>query len=129
MPEIKWTSLSEGNPKSEYLAFAEMGERKSVWSFFSFLMRARKVQAQLKTAKGLIGYTAKLGFANREIVMVAVFENQNALDEFAHTGQHANCMSITKDDLKGGMKYAKWNISGADLPPKLEDAINRIKNK
>jgi hypothetical protein len=129
MPEIKWTPLSEVNPQSEYLAFAEMGERKSVWSFFSFLMRARKVQTQLNTAKGLIGYTARLGFSNREIVMAAVFENENALTEFAHTGQHANCMKITKSDLKGGMKYSKWSISGSAIPPKLEDAINRIKSK
>jgi hypothetical protein len=38
-------------------------------------------------------------------------------------------MKITKPDLKGGMKYAKWSISGSDIPPKLEDAITRTKSK
>jgi hypothetical protein len=104
-----------------------MAERKSAWSYFSFLMRARKVQAQLKTAKGLIGYTARLGFSNREVVMVAVFENETALTQFAHAGQHVKCMEKTKPDLKGGMKYAKWNIFGSDIPLKLDDAIARVR--
>ena len=61
--------------------------------------------------------------------MVAVFENETALTEFAHAGQHAQCIEKTKPDLKGGMKYAKWSISGSDVPPKIDDAVNRIQNK
>jgi hypothetical protein len=106
-----------------------MGERKSVWSFFRFFMRARAVQGQLKTAKGVIGYTARLEFSSKKLVMVAVFENENALTEFAHAGQHAKCMEVARPDLKGGMKYAKWSISGSDVPPKIDDAINRIQSK
>ena len=129
MPKVKWTTFSEVNPERDYLAFIEMGERKSVWSYFSFLMRARKVAKQLKTAKGVIGLTGRLGFLNREVVMVAVFENETALTEFAHSGQHANCMEITKHDVKGRMKTARWSISGSELPPKLDDAISRTKSK
>jgi hypothetical protein len=129
MPVVKWTTFSEIEPERDYLVFIEMGERKSVWSYFSFLMRARKVAQQLKTAKGVIGIRGRLGFLNREVVMVAVFEDENSLTEFAHSGQHANCMEVTKQDIKGKMKTARWSISGSELPPKLDDAINRAKNK
>ena len=128
MPEVKWTSFSEVSPKQDYLAFIEMGERKSVWSYFKFLLRARKVVQQLESAKGIIGLRGRLGFLNREVVMVAVFEDSNALTEFAHSGQHANCMEVTKKDIKGKMKTARWSISGSDIPPKLDDAISRIKS-
>jgi len=127
MPVVKWTTFSEIDPEREYLAFIEMGERKSVWSYFSFLMRARKVAKQLETTKGVIGIRGRLGFLNREVLMVAVFEDENSLIEFANSGQHANCMKITKQDIKGKMKTARWSISGSDLPPKLDDAISRAK--
>jgi hypothetical protein len=129
MPVVKWTTFSEVDPEQEYLVFIEMGERKSVWSYFSFLMRAQKVAKQLETAKGVIGIRGRLGFLNKEVVMVAVFKDEKSLTEFAHSGQHANCMEITKQDIKGKMKTARWSISGSELPPKLDDAISRAKGK
>jgi hypothetical protein len=129
MVEMKWTLLAEIDPKRNYLAFSEMGERKSAWSYFSWLMRSRKVAEQLKTAKGIIGFTARLEFFSKKGVMVAVFEDETTLMGFAHAGQHTQCMEKSKPELKEGMKYARWSISGSDIPPKIEDAINKIQNK
>ena len=129
MVEMKWESLSEVDPKRDYLAFAEMGERKSAWSYFSWLMRSRKVAGQLKTAKGLIGFTARLEFWSKKVAMVAVFEDEKTLMGFAHAGQHAQCMEKSKSDLKEGMKSARWSVSGSDLPPKIDDAINKIQSQ
>ena len=129
MPKVEWESFSKFDPEKDYLAVIEMGERKSVWFYFSFLFRARKIGKQLKKAKGTIGLTGRLGFLNKEVVLVAVFENDIALTEFAYSGQHAKCMVESKDSVKGGFKSAKWSIAGSDIPPKLDDAINRIKRK
>jgi hypothetical protein len=130
MVEMKWESFAEIDPKREYLAFAQMGERKSAWSYFSWLMRSRKVAEQLKKAKGLIGFTARLEFSSKKVVMVAVFEDENTLMGFTHAGQHAQCMERSKPEFKEmEMKYARWSISGSDIPPKIEDAINKIQNK
>lgn len=128
MPVVKWTTFSEINPEREYFAFANVGERKSVWSYFSLLMGARKVAQQLKTTKGVIGLTGRLGFLNREVAIVGVFENEDVLNEFAHSGQHANCMEKTKSMVKV-MNTAKWSVLGANLPPTIDDAISRTKNK
>jgi hypothetical protein len=59
---IKWESFSEIDPKREYLAFAEMGERKNIISGIGWMMRGRKVTNELKSAKGLIGFTGKVDF-------------------------------------------------------------------
>jgi hypothetical protein len=55
MPNVKWTTFAEINPDSEYFAVANVGERKSVWSYFSLLMGAQKVIKQLEETKGAIG--------------------------------------------------------------------------
>jgi hypothetical protein len=61
MPKVKWTTFTEVNPEREYFAFANVGERKSVWSYFSLLMGARKVAKQLEATKGAIGVTGATG--------------------------------------------------------------------
>jgi hypothetical protein len=125
---VKWESFSQVNPERIYLAYAGYAERKSVWSYFSYLMRARKVQKQLNSSKGLIGFTAKLEFLSKKVVQLAVFEDETALKAFAQTGQHALCMKTTKSSMKW-LKQAKWSISGSDVPPKINDAVNRIQSK
>jgi hypothetical protein len=127
MVEMKWKSPSEVDPKRDYFAFSEIGERNNVWSYFSILMRARKVGEQLKTAKGLIEFTARLDFLSKKMGMVAVFEDEKALMGFAHSGQHAQCMEQFKAATK--FQRAKWSISGSDVPLKMDDAISRIQSK
>jgi hypothetical protein len=124
MPNVKWTTFSEINPDREYFAFANVGERKSVWSYFSLIMGAQKVAKQLEATKGAIGITGRLGFLNKKLVVVGVFENEDALNEFAHSGQHASCMEKTKSMVKF-MKCIKWRVLGSNLPPTIEDAISR----
>ncbi len=126
MVEIKWTPLVEANPKREYIAFSEIAERKSAWPYFSWLMRARKITEQLKTTKGVIGYTARLEFFNKKGVMVAVFEDEKALMGFAHAGQHAQCMEQLRDTAK--FQRVQWTISGSGIPLKIDDAINKVKS-
>jgi hypothetical protein len=129
MVETDWKSYSEVDPKRDYLAFILMGERKSRLSLLSWIKPSQKVMKQLETTKGLIGYASRLGFWSREAIMVAVFESKNALDEFSHAGQHAQCMEKTKTDAKEGMKSATWSISGSNIPLKLDDAIKRLQSQ
>ena len=124
MPNVKWTTFSEIDPEREYFAFANVGELKSSWSYFSLLMGAQKVAKQLEATKGAVGITGRLGFINKKLVVVGVFENEDALDQFAHSGQHASCMEKTKSKLKV-MNCVKWNVLGSNLPPTIQDAINR----
>ena len=47
--------------------------------------------------------------------------------EFAHAGQHAQCMKQFKAVTK--FQRAKWNISGSALPLKMDDAMTRIQSQ
>jgi hypothetical protein len=128
MPEVKWTTFSEINPNREYFAFANVGERKSVWSYFSLIMGARKVAKQLEATKGVVGVTGRLSFLNKKLAIIGVFESEDIVNEFAHSGQHANCMEKTKSMVKV-MKTVKWTVLGSNLPPSIDDAINRANAK
>jgi hypothetical protein len=91
-------------------------------------MKAGKIEKQLKTTKGVVGFTAKLEFFNKKVAQLAVFEDESTLKEFAHSGQHDLCSKQIKPTMKW-MKNTTWSISGSEVPPKLEDTISKLQAK
>ena len=91
-------------------------------------MKFRKVQKQLNTAKGLVGYTASCEFLSKKATQLAVFDDEKTLKDFAHSGQHALCSEQAKASMNW-LKNATWKILGSELPPKLGDAISRIQSQ
>ena len=128
MVTISWQRFKEADPSKVYLAYGAYLERKTAWSYFDYLMRARKVQKQLEKAKGVVGFTARLEFLSKKAVQVAVFDDEKSLEEFAHAGQHALCSKEKKDSMNW-RKTATWNISASEIPLKLEETINRIQSQ
>lgn len=128
MVTASWQLFVEVDPSKTYFAYAAFVERKTALSYFGYLMRARKVQKQLNTAKGLVGFTARIEFFSRKVAQLAVFEDANALNDFAHSGQHALCAEQTKPSMNW-IKNTTWNISGSEMPPKLDDAISRFQSQ
>ena len=124
MVEISWKSFLEVNPESKYLAQTSLFERKGVWSFFSFLMQSRAVQGQLKAAKGLVGYSMRMEFLGKKGGVLSIWENEDALTKFAHSGQHSIGMKKFKP-LMESYKVTKWEISGSDVPLKWEEAVKK----
>ena len=129
MVKIEWTPYSEVDPKREYTAFSQIGEVKSSLSLFSWSRRGKKVLEQLKTTKGFIGYTMDFGFWSKKGIIVGVFEDDKSLMEFAHSGQHANCMQISKADVKGKMNCYRWKIQGSEIPLKTEEILAKFQPK
>jgi hypothetical protein len=123
MPRSKWKTFAEINPERKYLAFAKVGQFRNAWSFLK-AFNSGKVERQLKTTKGLVGFTGRLGFLNKEIAMLVVFENEDALNEFAYSEHHVNCMKEIKPLIKD-LKIAKLTILGSNLPPSIDEVISR----
>jgi hypothetical protein len=124
--EIKWTPFQEVDPQREYTAFSQIGEVKSSLSLISWQKRGKKVQEQLKTTKGFVGYTMEFGFWSKKGVIVGIFEDEASLLDFAHTGQHADCMQVSKSDVKGKMNCYRWQIPGSQVPPKIDDVVKKF---
>ena len=124
MVTVSWQSYKEADPSKTYLAYGAVAERTSAWSYFSFLMRARKVQKQLAIAKGVVGFTARLEFLSRKVIQLAVFDDAESLKAFSQTGQHVLCAKQTKASMKW-LKSKTWSILGSETPPKIEEAISK----
>jgi hypothetical protein len=129
MVKIDWKPFKEINPELEYTAFSQIGELKSSLSLFSWFRRGKRVQEQLKTTKGFIGYTMEFGFWSKKGVIVGVFDDDNSLMDFAHSGQHAMCMQISKADVKGKMNCYRWKIRGSEIPPKIDEVLAKFQPK
>lgn len=129
MVKIEWTPYKEVDPQHEYTAFSQIGGLKSSLSLFSWYRRGKRVQEQLKTTKGFIGYTMDFGFWSKKGIIVGVFEDDKSLMDFAHSGQHANCMQISKADVNGKMNCYRWKIQGSEIPPKLEEVLAKFQSK
>jgi hypothetical protein len=123
-----WKTYQEIDPSKTYVAYAAYVERKYPWSFFNYLLRAGKVSKQLNSAKGVVGFTARLEFFSKKVAQLAVFTDAESLNVFAHSGQHSLCSTEVKPTMNW-IKNTTWNISGADLPPKLDEAIQRLQNQ
>ena len=128
MVTVSWQSFKDVDPSKTYVAYAAQLERKTAWSYFGFLMRFRKVQKQLISAKGLVGFTARCEFLSRKAAMLAVFDDENVLNDFAHSGQHALCREQGKASMNW-YKKATWDILGSEIPPRLDDAIGRVQSQ
>ena len=126
MVKIEWTPVKEIDPKHEYTAFSQIGELKNSFSLLSWGRRGKKVQEQLKTTKGFVGYTMEFGFWNKKGVIVGIFEDEPSLMAFAHSGQHANCMAVSKADVKGKMNCYRWKVMGSEVPPKIPDVLAKF---
>jgi len=128
MVTAAWKSFIEADPSKTYVAYAAYLERKSPWSYLDYLRRANKIQKQLNTTEGIVGFTARLEFFSKKVAQLAVFSDEKTLNDFAHSGQHASCSQQTKETINW-MKNTTWNISGSELPLKIEDAINKIQSQ
>jgi hypothetical protein len=128
MVEIAWEQFMSVEADKNYFAYVGYAERKSVWSFFSMLMRSQKVAKQLKTTKGLVGFTARAGLFNKQVIQLAVFTDKESLEAFAHSGQHADCASNTKSSLKF-LNNTTWSIMGSDVPPKIDNEVKRVQEQ
>ena len=124
--EISWSSFSKIDIKRNYLALVCYLERKSVWAFFNFLLRGRSIQGQLKTVKGLVGYSLRLGFFDKKALALSVWEDEESLSNFVHDGEHSQTMVKLKPNMNQ-TEFVRWNISGSDVPPKWDDATSKLK--
>ncbi len=57
MAELAWISFKKPAPKREYVAILSYLPLKSFWSLPQFLYYTRRIQTQLKSAYGLVGYS------------------------------------------------------------------------
>jgi hypothetical protein len=113
-------------PDGKYLAMNVELERKSVWSFLSFLRQAQALLPELQESKGIVGYSgdAQLLFGKTGRFL-SVWESEKDMYKFAHAPAHAKAMVKFKP-ATNKFKLVKWEITGSDIPKNWKTALTEI---
>jgi heme-degrading monooxygenase HmoA len=124
MAQATWTSFVKPQPAKEYLAVLSYLPLSSFWALPQFLYYSRSIQKQLKSARGLVGYSLLAHVLAKRFWTLSVWENEVALAEFVHKMPHSEAMTVLHRSM-GGTEFVRWKILGASVPPTWQEAMER----
>jgi hypothetical protein len=127
MVEARWISFADADPAREYLALITYLPRKRYWSIFSFIRQSNAIQRQLKSSRGLIGYSLRAQLLGKKAWTISVWEDEGALLEFVEKSPHVDTMK--KVGLGEARRFVRWKLLGSDVPPKWEDALAHLRDE
>jgi hypothetical protein len=122
MAELTWTAFQKPAPEREYVAILSYLPLKSLWSLPQFLYYTRRIQSQLKSARGLIGYSLLAHVFVKRFWTLSVWEDEVALTNFVHKQPHREAMMILRRYM-GGTDFVRWKILGSAIPPSWLEAM------
>jgi len=126
MAELAWISFKKAAPEREYVAMLSYLPLKSFWSLPQFFYYTRRIQTQLKSAHGLVGYSLLTHVLVKKFWTVSVWEDEIALTDFVHNQPHRETMMILRRYM-GGTDFVRWKVKGAAVPPSWQEALERIR--
>lgn len=125
MVEVAWSSLAQVDPGREYLALVSYLPRKGFWSIFSFLRQSNAIEDQLKSSKGLVGYSLRAQLLGKKAWTLSVWESEAALQDFVRKRPHVDTMRRLGPQL-GSTKFVRWKLLGSEVPPTWDKALDRL---
>ncbi len=122
MLSTKWLTFSAIQREQEYLVLLTYLPLKHWSKLPSFLLYVLSIRKQLRTARGMIGYSLLAHFLSRDFWTLSVWHDAQALAEFVRTRPHAQVMSKLRGHM-GATKFIRWQAPGTVLPPSWEEAM------
>jgi hypothetical protein len=124
MAQLPWTSLSRLDPDLNYVVVVTYLPIKTLWGLPYFLYYTRRVQSQLKSARGLMGYSLLTHIVAKRFWTLSVWQDEVVLTEFVHKHPHNEAMSVLRRYM-GGTAIVGWSLTGAAVPPSWAEAMDR----
>jgi hypothetical protein len=121
---LPWQSLGDIDPERDYLVLLSFLPLKHGWRVPWFLIHTRRITAQLRRTRGLIGYSLRARPLRKHFWTLSVWEDEAALRAFVEAGAHAVTMRSMTPHM-GGTRFIRWKIEGAGVPPSWDDALRR----
>jgi len=119
-----WKTIQRPVPTREYVALLSELPLESFRALPAFLSYAREIDAQLKRASGLIGYSMKARLLRKLFWTLSVWESSAALDAFVRQAPHDDAMAALREKM-GKTRFVQWRIAGFQCPPTWEHAFKR----
>ena len=125
MPAIPWKSFGQPDSNAEYVALISSLPLKSYWAMPAFFRFSKQIGTQLKTAKGLIGYSLLARPLTKRFWTLSAWESDEALRNFVHSPPHVAVMAEIRPRM-GETKFTYWKVRGSELPLKWDEALARL---
>jgi hypothetical protein len=125
MPRSPWKTVRTPDPGREYLALISFLPLRHFRAVPSFFLYALETQRQLRTAKGLLGYSLDAQPFGRRFWTLSVWEDSPSLMDFVRQLPHFRIMQDLAPHM-GKSQFVQWKITAADFPPRWEEAKARL---
>jgi heme-degrading monooxygenase HmoA len=122
--ESPWRSSSAAVLDHEYVALLSYLPLKSAWRIPWLVVYASRIQRQLSTSSGLIGYSLRAQLTAKRFWTLSAWEDAAALQAFVVGPPHVAIMKALAPYM-GATRFARWNVKGSELPLTWLDALRR----
>jgi hypothetical protein len=124
MAETPWQSYSRAVPDRDYIALLSYLPLNSAWSLPRLVLYSTRIQRQLRTSSGLIGYSLRARLAAKHFWTLSVWEDAADLQAFVAGSPHLAVMKAMAPYM-GATRFVRWNVKGSELPLRWDDALAR----
>jgi hypothetical protein len=124
VPETPWQSYSRTAPERDYVALLSYLPLDSAWSLPRLVLYSIRIQRQLRTSAGLIGYSLRARLGAKQFWTLSVWEDVADLQAFVAAPPHLEVMKAMAPYM-GATRFARWNVKGSELPIPWDDALRR----
>jgi hypothetical protein len=122
--EFPWRSRSRPEPERDYLALLSYLPLNSGWHIPRLLVHMVRIQRQLRTSSGLIGYSLGARLATKRFWTLSAWEDEGALQAFVAAAPHVTVMKELTPHM-GATRFTRWTVKGSELPLLWADALKR----
>jgi heme-degrading monooxygenase HmoA len=122
--DTPWNAAVQASPEGEYVAllsFLPLKQRRRLpW----FAFHTWRVVQQLKSSRGLIGYSLRAELLAKSFWTLSAWESEAALRAFVQAPPHREIMAALQPHM-GQTSFDRWTVKGTELPLHWDEALRR----
>jgi heme-degrading monooxygenase HmoA len=124
VPTIPWRSFNAADPERNYVILLSYLPLKSVWQIPQFLIQTTRIMGQLRSSRGLVGYSLRAELGTKRFWTLSAWEDELALQAFVRAQPHAHTMTAMVPHM-GATGFYRWTAKGSELPARWDEALRR----
>lgn len=124
MPAKPWATFRQPDPERDYLVLLTVLPLKRFRDLGAFLLYTWRIAGQLRRTPGVLGYSLLVHILQRQFWTLSVWEGEAALQQFVAAPPHSQVMRALQEKM-GRTHFVRWNMRGAELPPRWPEALAR----
>lgn len=117
-----WSTVRTPEPDLQYVALLTELPLNSLLDLPEFTMYFWRIQSQLRTAPGLMGYSFLANPLEKRFWTLSVWEDETSLNAFVVQGPHRATMKALGGKL-GQTQFIRWTMRGSEYPPLWSEVL------